>query len=146
MLCSYGLFSLVLERNNQLRNQRKGRVLNEGAEHERGSWGQPDQSPLEPWTDGCAPHGPSTPEPSPKGPHPGPLTANPFILTLFILIMKHGFPSSKPKLGSSRPEQFCSMSVVNLQENLVWLGALKLSWINTLSEVQLMLSSWATGE
>ena len=87
-----------------------------------------------------------TPQNSPKGPHTGPLTSNPFVLTLFILIIKHGFPSSKPKLGSARPEQLCSMSVVNLQENLVWLGARKLSWVNTFSEVQFMLSCWAAGE
>ena len=67
-------------------------------------------------------------------------------LTLFILIMKHGFPSSKPKVGSGRPEQFCSMSAVNLQENLVWFGARNLSWKKYLSDVQLMLSSWAAGE
>lgn len=81
-----------------------------------------------------------------RSPRTGSLISNPFILTLFILIIKHGFPSSKPKLGSTRPEQFCSMSAVNLQENLVWLGAMKLSWVNTSSEVQFMLSSWAAGE
>ena len=67
-------------------------------------------------------------------------------LTLFILIMKHGFPSAKPKVGSGWPEQFCSMSAVNLQENLVWFGARKRSWKKYLSDVQLMLSSWAAGE
>lgn len=68
------------------------------------------------------------------------------MLTLFILMMKHGFPSAKPKLGSVRPEQFRSMSAVNLQENLVWFGAWKLSWKKYFSEVQLMLSSWEAGE
>ena len=67
-------------------------------------------------------------------------------LTLFILIMKHGFPSAKPKVGSGWPEQFCSMSAVNLQENLVWFGARKRSWKKYLSDVQLMLASWAAGE
>lgn len=67
-------------------------------------------------------------------------------LTRFILMMKHGFPSAKPKVGSGRPEQFCSMSAVNLQENLVWFGARKLSWKKYFSDVQLMLPSWAAGE
>lgn len=59
--------------------------------------------------------------------------------------MKQGFPSSKPKLGSTRPEQFCSMSAVNLQENLVWFGAAKFSWKKYFSDVQLMLSCWDAG-
>lgn len=67
-------------------------------------------------------------------------------LTLFILMIKHGFPSAKPKLGSVRPEQFCSMFAMNLQENLVWFGARKLSWKKYFSEVQLMLSAWDAGE
>lgn len=59
--------------------------------------------------------------------------------------MKQGFPSSKPKLGSTRPEQFCSMSAVNLQENLVWFGAEKVSWKKYFSDEQLMLSCWDAG-
>lgn len=54
-----------------------------------------------------------------RGPQAGSLVCSPSGLTLFILIIKHGFPSAKPKLGSVRPEQFCSMSAMNLQENLV---------------------------
>lgn len=122
-----------------------------GAERGGSSWCASDLPFWDPGQEGLCGHRRSkhpalTPQECPKGPHTGSLTSNPFLLTLFILMMKHGFPSSKPKLGSTRPEQLCSMSLVNLQENLVWLGALKLSWMKSFSEVQFMLSCWASGE
>lgn len=147
MLRLNGQLSSVCEKS-QLRN---GRVSSEGAEREGGSRASPTRCRRNPGQEGARGRGkaqaPTLHAPAvSKGARAGPLTSNPFTLTLFILMMKHGFPSSKPKLGSTRPEQFCSMSVVNLQENLVWLGAPKLSWVNTFLEVQLMLSSWAAGE
>lgn len=68
------------------------------------------------------------------------------LFILFILIIKYGFFFVKSKLGFISFEQFCSMSVVNLQENLVWLGVLKFFWKKYLWEVQLMLFFWDVGE
>lgn len=67
------------------------------------------------------------------------------VLTLFIFIIKQGVPSGNPKVGSVMPEQFWSISEVNLQESFVLFGPSKVSWMKYVSLVQLMLRCWAAG-
>lgn len=67
------------------------------------------------------------------------------VLTLFIFIIKQGFPSGYPKVGSVMPEQFWSMSEVNLQDSFVLFGPSKVSWMKYVLLVQLMFRCWAAG-
>lgn len=67
------------------------------------------------------------------------------VLTLFIFIIKQGFPSGNPKVGSEMPEQFWSISEVNLQDSFVLFGPSKVSWMKYVLLVQLMFRCWAAG-
>lgn len=67
------------------------------------------------------------------------------VLTLFIFMIKQGFPSGNPNVGSVMPEQFWSISEINLQDSFVLFGPSKVSWMKYVSLVQLMFRRWAAG-